>query len=321
MDFRTDILLPQVKRLSQKIYLPCLLLVLALVSCRSQRVDWEKVISWPELKANDEFEFVEQKELQNMNLKEISGVAAGSTNPNFIYAIEDSFNANRVYILGSQGQYLGDLKLKNYKNYDWEDIAIGPGPELGKSYIYVADIGDNYRVMNAVIIYRFKEPDLTKVKMPIDTVIRKIDRLRFQYPDKRYNAETILLDPLTKDLYIITKGTTARIYKAPYSKLKGGTMRLQYVGSIPIEQATGGSISADGSQILIKDYKQVYYWKRNEATPIEETLIGPPTLVSYRKEIQGESIGWTNNGKGYFTISEREKREREKPMLNFYRRN
>jgi hypothetical protein len=43
----------------------------------------------------------------------------------------------------------------------------------------------------------------------------------FQYPDGSRDAETLLLDPLTKDIYVISKREfeDIRVYRAPYPTL------------------------------------------------------------------------------------------------------
>ena len=42
------------------------------------------------------------------------------------------------YGIRSNGQYVARLHISGAGANDWEDIAIGPGPVKGKSYIYIA---------------------------------------------------------------------------------------------------------------------------------------------------------------------------------------
>ena len=37
------------------------------------------------------------------------------------------------------------LDIAGADNCDWEDIAVGPGPDPQKTYIYIGDIGGNAR--------------------------------------------------------------------------------------------------------------------------------------------------------------------------------
>ena len=56
--------------------------------------------------------------------------------------------------------------MENVRQYDFEDIALAPGPNQDGDYIYVADIGNNWRQhcrgFNAPHkkIYMFKEPSI-----------------------------------------------------------------------------------------------------------------------------------------------------------------
>ena len=54
--------------------------------------------------------------------------------------------------------------LNGYQNFDFEDISIGRGPVDGVEYLYVADIGNNDYDRPIITIYRFPEPDITRVR-------------------------------------------------------------------------------------------------------------------------------------------------------------
>lgn len=296
------------------------LIGLSFSSCKSQKTNQPPTASWSGLKENQQFAFNSKIPVNNNKLKEISGIVAGRTNKEMLYVHEDSFCPNKVYLLNTKGEYLGSLKLKGRKNWDWEDIAIGAGPQEGKNYIYVGDIGDNYKIMNAAIVYRFEEPDLSADSLPIKKVIYQPEKLRFQYPDGRKNAETLLFDPLTKDLYIVAKGKTAGIYRAKFPQNSVKSTMLEYIDVLPISQATGGSISSDGKEIVIKDYYRIYYWKRGEGQSIKDALQAVPEILPYQKEVQGEAIGFNADNSGYYTISEIESRKDLTPTLYFYKR-
>ena len=79
----------------------------------------------------------------------------------------------RVYAINAQdGHIIAKLDINDATNYDWEDIAVGPGPEEGKSYIYVGDIGGNIP-QPGYAIYRVEEPDvLEDGELEIQSVVR-----------------------------------------------------------------------------------------------------------------------------------------------------
>ena len=78
----------------------------------------------------------------------------------------------------------------------------------------------------------------------------------------------------------------------------------------------GGDISKDGSQILIKTYLAVFYWKRTEKQSLVEALKVVPMRLPYVPEPQGEAIGFNFKGDAYFTLSE--KRNGVMPTLYRY---
>lgn len=257
--------------------------------------------------------------IENKNLEEISGIVVSRNNPNLIWAHNDSGDKSILYLLDFNGKEKGSFLIKNARNRDWEDIAIGPGPEKNINYIYVADIGDNKANHDIKYIYRFKEPALDNISFPASSSIKDIETISFRYPDGNRDAETIIVDPLTLDIYIVSKNEAAvNIYLASYPQSISEVITLEHIGIIDIQQAVAGDISSDGNEILIKTYSDIYYWVRTDNEPIERALKRTPKRLPYLIESQGESIAWRVDGSGYFTISE--KVGDEIPKVYYYRR-
>ena len=103
---------------------------------------------------------VKLAELNNKELKEISGIAASVNNPKLLWAHNDSGNGADIFLLDDHLDIKLTCTLAGVENRDWEDIAVGPGPDASKSYVYVADIGDNEAQYQYKYIYRFEEPVL-----------------------------------------------------------------------------------------------------------------------------------------------------------------
>ena len=59
-----------------------------------------------------------------------------------------------------------------------------------------------------------------------------------------------------------------------------------------------------GQEVLIKNYLNVFYWKKEGNQSIEELLQNPPIRLKYIKEPQGEAIAFRVDGSSYLTISE-----------------
>jgi hypothetical protein len=238
--------------------------------------------------------------IDNPVLEEMSGLAFSKNHPDKFYTHTDSGGEAAVYVLDSLGNEVGKIKLEEVENRDWEDIAVGPGPK-GESYVYVAEIGDNAGVHKSVKIYRFPEPSKIEKKITI-----KPDVLKFTYPHGAMDAESFFVDPISGDLFIVSKrdkqNTLFCLKSEDFGKKEIVATEL---GKFPFTSATAADISQDGSKILIKNYYKIYYWDRKKDETIAEALSRSPMELPYVPEPQGEAIGFQPDGKAYYTISEK----------------
>ena len=96
------------------------------------------------------------------------------------------------------------------------------------------------------------------------------------------------------------------------------TLPATKICTLPYQQIVAGDISADGNEVLLKNYRYVYYWKKKGSESLVELLQTTPLKLRYKEEPQGEAIAWAHDGSGYYTLSENAKGERGK--LIFYKR-
>ena len=140
-------------------------------------------------------------EIQDLRLHEASGMVASRKNEGLLWVHNDSGNQPCIFLIDTLGAIKRIFYLKNALNIDWEDIAIGPGPGGEANYMYVSDIGDNAAVRPDIQIYRFPEPSIVQK----DSMINKYDQINLHYPDSARDAEAVMVDPITQDIYIISK--------------------------------------------------------------------------------------------------------------------
>ena len=256
--------------------------------------------------------------INSKKIDEASGMAASYANPGMLWTHNDSGDKARIFLIDSLGRHRATVWLKETINRDWEDIAVGPGPERDKTYVYIGDIGDNLAKYEYKFIYRFQEPVITTQDTTIE--IEQADSIKFTLPDGIRDCEALMIDPATKDLYIFSKREPAiNLYRLPYPQSTTEIMLAEKVlEALPFTLIVAADWSADGKEILIKDYEQVYYWRRSNNEPIAELLKTQPVLLPYHQEPQGESIAFDYWGKGYYTLSEKAKGV--KPALMFYKR-
>ncbi len=251
--------------------------------------------------------------VQHAPLREASGLVASRKHPGVLWSHNDSGDGPRLFALTTSGRHLGVFTLDGAEARDWEDLAIGAGPSPGVDYLYAGDIGDNESQRDLTHVYRVAEPAVDVDQAPVDTTLTGVSTITLRYPDGPSDAETLLVDPLTSDLYVITKRSTeVAIYRAaaPQSTTevivmeRESTLSLARVPLAPAagQGAVGGDIAPSGLEVLLKTYVEVYYWKR--ASGAESLFAHPSVTLPYVPEPQGEAIAWAADGSGYFTLSE-----------------
>lgn len=245
---------------------------------------------------------------------EASGIADSKKNPGYLWVQQDSGNPEELLLLSYTGELKKKIKLKGVSNRDWEDIALAKGPQAGVNYIYLADIGNNNLSAQKFFIYRFPEP------RDSEDEVEAFEKITFIYPDGTHDAEALLVDNNTKDIYIITKrDSLSGIYKIDYPQALNVTNKATLIGHLPFNNVVSAAFSPDGNEVLIKTYSSIYYWRLNNGSSIREALYTTPVHVSYLPEPQGEAITFKNDNKGFFTLSERPQFIRE-VKLYFYLR-
>lgn len=245
---------------------------------------------------------VKVHELTNDTLDEISGMESSVSNPGMFWVHNDSGGKPEIYLIDSTLQIRMQVKLMGIKNRDWEDIALGPGPEAGKFYVYVGEIGDNRGRHKSKKIYRFEEPVLSDM---FNVQLTVFDTIEFTLADKKKDMEALMIDPATNDLYLISKREEpVYLYCLKYPQSTTKVSIATAVCSLPFTQITAADISNDGSEIVIKNYEYLYYWRRTADERLESALQKPPTILSYTQEPQGEAITFAHDAAGLFSISE-----------------
>ncbi len=236
-------------------------------------------------------------------LVETSGLAGSRAFPGVLWMHGDSGDSPRFSAVASNGSVLGQFFLDGATNRDWEDMAIGPKPG-GGSYLYFGDIGDNNRVRSSLQIYRTTEPtSLSGAVIPASGY----DVFNLKYPGFPNNAESLMVDPLSGDVLVVTRFPNGQVYRADSSLFDtpGGTTVMDFMGTIPVPDARAADISPDGRFIIVRNKTTTaMLWERSPDETVWDALQGTPLPVTLAVEPQGEAIGWAADGSGFYTVSE-----------------
>ncbi|SHF88011.1 hypothetical protein SAMN05443144_114101 [Fodinibius roseus] len=245
--------------------------------------------------------------VDNGEIDEASGLAVNPDHSHLLWTHNDSGDEARIFLIQKDGRFRAEYHLEGATNRDWEDLAVGPGPDPDTHYLYIGDIGDNYTFYSSYVIYRLKQPDIRSGQGggPEGEKLSGVDALRFVYPDGSHDAETLFIDPSTRDLYIVTRQERQdRVYRYPYPQSTEKTDTVEFVGKLPFSRFAGGDLSTDGQVLLLKTLPRIFIWHRKPNQSIPEMLAGTPRELSYGTGPQEEAIALVPGGNGYYTLSE-----------------
>ncbi len=248
---------------------------------------------------------VAEGEIESDEVDEASGLAASRSNSTYLWTHNDSGGDPAFYLFTRAGADSGKYMLEGAENIDWEDMAIGPGPDDALEYLYAADIGDNAARRDSYTIYRVPEPDLNIRDLPADSTLTGVEAIEYTYADGfSRDAEAIMVDPTTKDIYVISKREAqVGVYLLAFPQSTTEANEAEFQGLIPFHNIVAADIAPSGGEILIKNYNNIYHWYRAEGT-LYESMTVLPSRLAYDTEPQGEAIAWNADGTAYFTLSE-----------------
>jgi hypothetical protein len=240
------------------------------------------------------------------NLGEVSGLAVSRQNPEVIWLHNDG-DEKQVFAVTTAGQLIARVRV-DVPMTDVEDMAIGPGPEKGVDYLYVGDIGDNESSRQEIRLIRFAEPALrTGRDKKLDA--SGVEQFRFRYPDGPHDAEALLVDPTTGDVFIVVKEENrSRLYRVGEDRLKtDAPIALELVGYLNVDDVSAGDISPQGDLIILRDEDRGWIWSRPSGSSVADSFKRAPRPVLVRAAGQaqnGEAVGFTPDGNSYYTVSE-----------------
>lgn len=238
--------------------------------------------------------------IRNPRITESSGLVASRTYEGVLWTHNDSGDGPFLYALDMKGRTLGRWEVTGAEAFDWEDIALGPGDIL-----YIGDIGDNTASRPSITIYRVPEPDPragngnTEPATPIELT----------YPRGPQDAETLMVHPVTGDLYIVTKNISGQAVlfssEAPLDK----TIRLKRLGPLTIPSTYGGITAGDiaipGDKAVLATYLEAFEFViGNGRSDFDSIWDTEPAPIDVGARPQGEAIAYGPDGTSILTTSE-----------------
>jgi hypothetical protein len=242
------------------------------------------------------------------DLKSLSGIAVSRRNPGVLYVHNDGPQA--VYFaINETGALLATFGVTGATVRDVEDIAVGPCPT--GNCVYLADIGDNREPRPDYTILRMPEPPVDPNVPPAPTALTA-ERLLFRYPDGGHNAESLLVEPRTAALYVITKvdaGQRSAVYRLPAAFGATSAAVATKVTDLAVSDATshpatGADAHPCGAGFLLRTKDTLFEFRIPVTAPFEEAFQATPVAVPIAKEEQGEAVAYSPDGRAYYMTSE-----------------
>ncbi|HKY43576.1 MAG TPA: hypothetical protein VJM50_10810 [Pyrinomonadaceae bacterium] len=254
--------------------------------------------------------------IKNTSITESSGLVASRATPGAYWTHNDSGDGPFIYAFNASGASLGVFRVAGAQALDWEDISIGPGPKRNESYLYIGDIGDNNAARSEIVVYRVAEPALSAESAKLTKAragrTESADAIRLRYPDGKFDSESLIVHPVSGNIYIVTKVALLNpvVYEAHVPSTPDKVITMRRIGEIRVPSLfggvlTGGSISPDGRRVAFCDYFQGYELvlpaKSSDFNDIwKQRMAG----FDLGKRKQGEAIAYRRDGKALLATSE-----------------
>ncbi len=238
--------------------------------------------------------------IKDPRVTESSGVAPSQLYHNIYYTFNDSGDTARFFQFDRTGQILHVFNVTNGANVDWEDMASAKLD--GKPYLFFGDIGDNMGRRPSIAIYRVPEPGN-------ETEIKADQIYTLRYPDGSHNAETLLVNPKTGDMMVVTKAARhpQGVYYLP-RPYGSGSWTLRKLADIEVNAnmrsaklITGGAWSQDAKHVVLRTYLGAFEFPGNDPMHWFEN---DPVRIKTNFEMQGEGITYSLDGSSLITTSE-----------------
>ena len=246
--------------------------------------------------------------VRDPTIQQPSGIGVSRVNAGALWLVNDADARQnpRLYAITMSGELLAVFTLDTgddtpsppfdcsrpleQVHCDWEGLALGPGPDLEPT-IFIGDVGGNRFPREVFSVHRVEEPVARSgVRRTLRRERGDFDSLFFRYDvGGSFDAETLLCDPRTGALYIVSQSPRPSLYRYPAPHVPGKIVTLEHICDLPEIPGdsvfvSGGDISPSGESLILKAWINsgfnsvthifIYPWSRED--PGAALHAGPP---------------------------------------------
>ena len=255
--------------------------------------------------------------LESEDLPETSGLAAFSTEPNLLFAVNDSGNPPAIYALTLNGKEAGYWPIDYPSTHDFEDLAAFTVD--GKSYLLVADTGDNLHWRPRLNILVFDAPDAETQGRTLNLAWQ----FSFNFPEGYRDVESVAVDAGENSIFLISKrNVPPEVFRLP---LQPGddvvtAEPVAVLDGIPRpterdlrEDPSDGAYSSMPTAFdiyrrdaVVMTYKEAYLYRRKLGQNWAEAFSGRPDRIRLPYTYGLESVAFDSKGRYFYVTGERE---------------
>ncbi len=228
-------------------------------------------------------------------INESSGVAVSRSHPGVLWTHNDSGSDPLIFAMLHSGELIAVFDVTGAEAEDWEDIALGPCPEISGDCLYIADTGNNRLRRRRVSLYIIPEPD-PNAGSPDSTVrTARAQLVEFRYGDRgSYDVEAMAVSP-EGNVSLVTKGRTGSIlhFVLEKSEFAENPAEARLIGQLPIlpvrnlgRWVTGAAISPSGERVVVRTLTELFFFAREG----ENWSLDSPSCWLGTLEPQGEAV-------------------------------
>ena len=251
-------------------------------------------------------------------LNEASGLAASRKHRNVLWLLEDGGNPAQLHAINKRGSRLASFSIEGVANTDWEDLAAF---ELdGKSYLLIADTGDNGGLRRTLLLHVIVEPEQLKD----GATLRPAWSIAFRWPDGPRDCEAVAVDAARKQILLISKKRRPpELFVLPLRPALRGMQTARRIGrlaGIPQasaeeeradprgartrRQVTAAALASDGRTLAVLTYQHLLLYPRRGAETWPQATAHPPQVHGVPWLHQPEALSWAANGRGLYATGE-----------------
>ena len=250
-------------------------------------------------------------------LQEISGVAASRRHADTLWMINDGGSAAELHAVTPRGSHIASLAIAGIDNTDWEDLAAF---ELdGRSYLLVADTGDNGGLRKTLQLHVFEEP-----AQVADATVRPAWSIVFRWPDGARDCEAVAVDAAAGQVLLVSKKRQPPELFAVPLRPEGDAPQvarlLATLAGVPQgddeevaanpelarlrSQVTAADIARDRHALAVLTYRDVLVYERRGREGWAKAVARKPEVHPLPWVPQAEALGWSADGRAMFATGE-----------------